>query len=67
MGSDYALAVGPFPPFDPAAAEPRPVHLALASPQGITTKTLAFAAHPAILRVYCAKHPLDHLRLALIK
>jgi len=60
------LAVGPFPKFDPAAAEPKPLHFALAAADGTTTKSIAFAGHPAILKVYSANHALDMVRLRLM-
>ena len=65
--SDLALAVGPFPPFDPEAAEPKPVHLALATDAGVARKAIPFAGHPALLRVYCAKQALNMVRLALLE
>lgn len=60
------LAVGPFPKLDPAAAEPRPVLFALAAADGTTTKSVPFAGHPAILKVYSANHALDMVRLRLM-
>lgn len=66
FGTDYALAVGPFPTSDPAAAERKPFDFALASAEGVTTKSTPFAAHPALLQILCAKQTLNMLRLAIM-
>ena len=66
LGSDYALSVGPFPKADPSAGEPPQVFFGLAGPDGTTTKSMPFAAHPALVKVLCAKQALDMLRLALL-
>jgi nicotinamide-nucleotide amidase len=66
FGADYALAIGGFPPADPAAAEASSVHFAIASAAGVQTKAVPYAAHPALLRVLCGKHALNMLRLALL-
>jgi len=63
LRADYGLAVGPFPPFHPAA--PQPVFLALAGPDGLRHKSFPFAGHPDILTIYCAKQALNLVRLAL--
>jgi nicotinamide-nucleotide amidase len=65
FASDYALAVSGFPQPALEAAEPQPVFFALAGPDGIRVKQIPFALHPAILTVYCAKHTLNVVRLAL--
>lgn len=65
--ADLALAVGPFPLFDPQAPEPKPLHMALATSAGVSLKSIPFAMHPAILRVYCAKQALNMVRLALLE
>jgi nicotinamide mononucleotide (NMN) deamidase PncC len=67
FGADYGLAVTPFPRFDPSASEPEPVFLALAGPKGVEVKPIPFAGHPATLKVYCAKHALNMVRLALLE
>ncbi len=64
FGADYGLAVGCFPAFDPQ--EPKPVHLALADAKGVKVKPVAYAGHPAWLRIYIAKHALNMLRLAIL-
>ena len=66
FGADYALAVSPFPEFDPQAETPASFYLALASPGGVTSKPLPYAAHPAILKNFCAKRALNAVRLALL-
>jgi len=67
FSADYGLAVGRFPPFDRAAPEPRPVFLALATPNGVKTKEIGLAGHPATLRVYCAKQAMNLARLTLLE
>ncbi len=67
FGTHYALAVGPFPQHDPQAATPSSFHLALAAPDGLAAKTLPYAAHPAILKTFCAKLALDFLRHKLLQ
>ncbi|MGA2061872.1 MAG: molybdopterin-binding protein [Thermoguttaceae bacterium] len=62
--ADYGLAVGCFPAFDPH--DPKPVHLALADAKGVKIKPVAYAGHPAWLRIYIAKHALNMLRLAIL-
>jgi nicotinamide-nucleotide amidase len=66
FGADYGLAVGPFPSLVPAGGEPQPVCLALASTDGVRQKGIPFAGHPATLRIYCSKHALNFVRLALL-
>jgi nicotinamide-nucleotide amidase len=66
FAADYALAVGPFPSFRPAATEPAPVRVALAAPEGVRVRQIPFAGHPATLKFFCAKHALNLLRLSLI-
>ncbi len=66
FGSDYALSVGPFPKSDTAAAEPKPLYFGLATAAGVTTKSTPFAAHPALLKILCAKQALNMVRLAMM-
>ncbi len=66
FGADYGLAIGPFPSPAPVGGEPQPVCLALASADGVGQKGIPFAGHPATLRIYCAKHALNFVRLALL-
>ncbi len=65
--SDYGLAVSSFPTPDPEAAEPKPVFFALATPDGVKLKQVPFAGHPALLKIYAAKHMLDLLRLTMLE
>ena len=67
FGSDYGLAVTRFPMFDPSAPEPDPVFLALAGPNGVDIKPVPYAGHPATLKIHCAKHALNMVRLALLE
>ncbi|MGH7140742.1 MAG: CinA family nicotinamide mononucleotide deamidase-related protein [Pirellulales bacterium] len=78
--ADYGLAIGKFPPcgagVPPAAAmqaehlhhnEAAHYSLALASSDGVMTRSSPFAAHPAVLKPRAAKQALNLLRLQLIK
>jgi nicotinamide-nucleotide amidase len=62
----FALAVGPFPGFDPTAAEPGRVWFGLATPEGVSQMSATFAGHPSILKPRAAKQALNFLRLKLI-
>ena len=62
--SDYALAVGAFPPLDPDAKSPPRCYIALAAADGTTTKPIPFAAHPDMALVqrldgYVVRSPTD--------
>jgi nicotinamide-nucleotide amidase len=65
LGADYALVVGGFPTYN--LNEPHPVYLALADCNGVVTKAIPFAGHPATLRIYIAKQALNLLRLAILQ
>lgn len=65
FGADYGLAVGRFPPFEPES--PEPAFLALASSKGVQVKSLPFAGHPDLLKIYFAKQALNLVRLALLR
>jgi nicotinamide-nucleotide amidase len=67
FGADLALAVSEFPTFDPQTADPGRVYFALASEAGVTTSSIAFAGHPAILKTRTAKQALNIVRLALLE
>ncbi len=58
FGTDWALAVGPFPEDSQDLA----VFLSLASREGAATKAITFAGHPSILKDRTAKQALDWLR-----
>ncbi len=62
--SDYALAVGRFPPFDSQA--PKPFYIALAGPDGVEVKKFPYAGHPATLQIFSAKRALNVARLAML-
>jgi nicotinamide-nucleotide amidase len=66
FGSDYALAIGDFPPLDSAATSPPRCYIALSAAGGTTTKPIPFAAHPDILKDRTAKEALNLLRLSLL-
>jgi len=65
-GADYGLAVSDFPEPAPDALAPLPFHIALATLDGTSSKSLPFAGHPAILHTWAAKHALNLLRLELL-
>lgn len=67
FGADYGLAVGAFPDSDPQVEFPASFYLALATPDGVTTKSYPYAAHPAILKNFCAKRALNLVRLAILR
>ncbi len=62
--SDYALAVGRFPPFDSQA--PKPFYISLAGPDGVQVKKFPYAGHPATLQIFSAKRALNVARLAML-
>jgi PncC family amidohydrolase len=64
--ADYGLAVSAFPDSDPQAETPASFYLALATVDGVTTKSHPYAAHPAILKNFCAKRALNLVRLAVL-
>ncbi len=65
--SDYGLAVGRFPESDPAASEPQPVFVALATEADVQVKRFLHAGHPATLKILCAKRAVNVVRLAMIE
>jgi nicotinamide-nucleotide amidase len=62
-GSDYGLAIGPFP--EGAVSLAGRVHVAVAGRGQLVSESFVFAAHPAIQRDRCAKQALNFLRLTL--
>lgn len=58
FSADYALGVGPF-----MENEKQTVEIAVAGPSGTIVKEVPFSFHPAVRRVYCAKHAINLLRL----
>lgn len=67
FGTDFGLAVGPFPEIDSGAAEPPPYAIAVASNKGIRGKVIPYAGHPALLKILAAKHALNLARLAMLR
>lgn len=67
FGADYGLAVSAFPEPDAQRLAPAPVFFALASPAQVRVHSVPFASHPAMLKVYCAKHALNLVRLAMLE
>ncbi|HET6880957.1 MAG TPA: CinA family nicotinamide mononucleotide deamidase-related protein [Pirellulales bacterium] len=63
--TDYGLAIGKFPAFDPTASEPPSYYFALASRGGVAVRSSPFAAHPSILKSRAGKQALNLLRLKL--
>jgi nicotinamide-nucleotide amidase len=66
FGTDYGLAIGPYPT-DAAAANDDRFYVALATPDGVVVQSPRFVGHPDIVRVLAAKRALDLLRLALLR
>lgn len=67
FGADLALAVGPFPRFDPETTSPGNVYYAVAGGQHTVTASAPFVGHPSILKVRAAKQALNLLRLKLLR
>jgi len=67
FGAYYGLAVGAFPGPDARRSSPAAVFFALASPAGVRVQSVPFAIHPAQVKVYCAKHALNLVRLAMLE
>jgi nicotinamide-nucleotide amidase len=63
FGSDYALAIGPFPNSVDTSATASDVHIALAGPDGTITKATPYAGHPDIVVARIVKSALNYLRL----
>ena len=67
FAADYALAIGKFPPRNPAAVEPPKMSFALAGSDGVHVKTHPHAGHPALMKIFSAKRALNVVRLALLE
>ncbi|MCU0872879.1 MAG: CinA family nicotinamide mononucleotide deamidase-related protein [Pirellulaceae bacterium] len=65
--TDYALALGPFPPLGETPASPPPVHLAIAKQAAVDGHSTPYAGHPDILLARTVKEALNFLRLRLRK
>lgn len=65
--TDYALALGPFPPLDASASGPPTVHVAVADSATIHRHSTPYAGHPEILLARTVKEALNFLRLTLLR
>ncbi len=66
LAADYGMAVGPMPQAAPGAEPTGRFFVALATPEGVTSRGLPCAGHPAIVKLRGAKQALNLLRLALV-
>ena len=64
--TDYALAIGPFPPAPVAGGEPGTVWFGLADANGAYARSAMYAGHPDLLHQLTAKRALHWLRLHLL-
>jgi nicotinamide-nucleotide amidase len=64
--TDYALALGPFPPADSSAALPAWVQFALAERTAVHARATPYAGHPDILLERTVKEALNFARLTLL-
>jgi len=67
FAADLALAVGPLPTARPKTNAAHDYHLALATPEGVATRSWRLGGHPEIHRPRAAKQGLDLVRLALLE
>lgn len=63
FGADFGLALGPYPD---EHAPSQDIHLAVASPAGVSVRRHLFAGHPDILRHRSVKQTLDFLRETML-
>jgi len=63
--TDYALALGPFPPQVESSSGPPPVYIAAAGPAAVYGHSTPYAGHPDILLPRTVKEALNFLRLRL--
>ena len=66
FGAHLALAVGPYPKFDPAGWNVETVSLALADTKRADVTSAPFSGHPALLKMLTAKRAVNLVRLALL-
>jgi nicotinamide-nucleotide amidase len=66
LTSDYALAIGELPIYDPAAATPPHFHYAVATVVGLRARSSPYAGPADILKLRAAKQALNLLRLELL-
>ena len=64
--TDYAMALGPFPPPDSSAVLPVAVQFALAEPSAVHAHATPYAGHPDILLERTVKEALNFARLTLL-
>ena len=66
LNSDYVLATGPLPIYDPAGSSVPDFWYALATPNGLSVRSSPYAGNPDILKILSAKRALNWLRLELL-
>jgi nicotinamide-nucleotide amidase len=66
LNSDYALAVGDLPIYDPNAAAPPRFHYAVVTRSGICARSSPYFGSSDILKVRAAKQAINLLRLELL-
>lgn len=67
LKTDYALATGPLPDYDPAGSAVPEFWYALATPEGVSVRSSPYAGNPDILKTLSAKRALNWLRLELLR
>jgi nicotinamide-nucleotide amidase len=67
LSTNYVLATGPLPNYDPTGSVVPDFWYALAKPTGISVRTSPYAGNPHILKILSAKRALNWLRLELMK
>ncbi len=67
-GADFGLAIGPFVRRRGLAKDEsiETVTFALASAAGVQQKSIPLGWHPSLVRILCAKHALNFVRVALL-
>jgi nicotinamide-nucleotide amidase len=66
LKTDYVLATGPMPIYDPDGSAVPDFWYALATPNGLSIRSSPYAGNPDILKVLSAKRALNWLRLELL-
>jgi nicotinamide-nucleotide amidase len=66
LNTDYVLATGPLPIYDPAGSLVPEFWYALATPAGLSIRSSPYAGNPDILKILSAKRALNWLRLELM-
>ena len=65
LRTDYALALGPFPPSGESASTVLPVYLAVADGAAVQARATPYAGHPEMLQARIVKDALNLLRFQL--